>query len=204
MGFRYFFVICFLFLFTGASFAKAPLKRLLFLGDSITAGYGVTKADSFVGLIEARYKKTKNKIKVINGGVSGSTSASCVKRIKWQLKAGVDMVVIALGANDGLRGVPTETSFKNLDACISLAKENKAKIILAGMLMPKNYGKKYRQDFENIFKRLNKKHKPIFFPFLLEGVGGVVDLNQSDGIHPNEKGHKVIFNKLIKVLEKEL
>lgn len=191
-------------LFSCLSFAKDSKKRLLFLGDSITAGYGVAKVDSFVGMIKKDFAKTKPNVEVINGGVSGSTSASCVKRIRWQMRAGVDFVVIALGANDGLRGVPTETTYKNLADCIELSRKNNANVILAGMLLPRNYGKKYRTDFEKIFKRLNAKYKPIYFPFLLEGVGGKPEYNQADGIHPNEKGHKIIFNKLHPVLEKEL
>jgi acyl-CoA thioesterase-1 len=201
MRMRIFFVMVF-FLLPLCSFAKVP-KKILFLGDSITAGYGVAKADSFVGLIDKRWKEKYKDTQIVNAGVSGSTTASCVKRLKWQLKAGVDAVFIALGANDGLRGVPVESSKKNLDQCLQLAKDNKIKVIFAGMLLPKNYGEKYRKSFEAMFKELSQKHKPIFFPFLLEGVGGVPKYNLPDGIHPNEEGHKIIYNKLLKVLEKE-
>lgn len=176
--------------------------HVLFLGDSLTAGYGVSKTDSFVGLLDAEWKKKNPKNKMINAGVSGSTSASCTKRLKWQLRTKLDAVVVALGANDGLRGIPVDTTFKNLDQCIQLAKDKKLKVVLAGMLMPKNYGETYRKDFKNIFQKLNKKHKLRFIPFLLEGVGGVASLNLADGIHPNEKGHRVIFKKLNTELEK--
>ncbi|MEE6250531.1 MAG: arylesterase [Bdellovibrionota bacterium] len=181
-------------------------KSILFLGDSLTAGYGVADGDSFVDLFKEKIKSNEKlkHLKVINGAVSGSTTASCSQRLKWQLKSKLNVVFIALGANDGLRGLPVKESKKNLEDCIKMAKKSKVEVLMAGMLLPKNYGEKYRKEFSQMYSELVKKYKVKFYPFLLKDVGGVSNLNQADGIHPNEKGHKIIFKNIYPFLEGSL
>lgn len=189
---------------------KTPIleeeKSFLFLGDSLTAGYGVADGDSFVDLVKEKIKSSEKlkHYKIINGAVSGSTTASCSQRLKWQLKSKLDVVFVALGANDGLRGVPVKESKKNLESCIQMAQKAKVRVLMAGMLLPKNYGEKYRSEFSDMYKDLVKKYKIKFYPFLLKDVGGHSDLNQADGIHPNEKGHKIIFRNIYPFLEESL
>ena len=172
-------------------------SKIIFLGDSITAGYGVAKPNAYPALLETKLKKENlNGFKIINGGISGSTSASGLSRLKWQLKGKPNYIIIALGANDGLRGTQVNETKKNLEEIIILAKKNQLQVLLAGMMMPPNYGKQYREDFSAIFPALAKKHKVLLMPFLLDGVAGEPKLNQSDGIHPNEAGHKIIAEKM--------
>ncbi|TNE96284.1 MAG: arylesterase, partial [Deltaproteobacteria bacterium] len=164
-----------------------PPRTILFIGDSLTAGYGVDKEKSYVSLIERDLLKKGYNIKTLNGSVSGSTTSSGIKRLRWFLKAKPEILVLALGANDGLRGVKIETSQKNLDDIIQLAKENNIKVALAGMMLPPNYGPDYTKNFKEMYLNLVKKHNVVHIPFLLEGVAAQRELNQADGIHPNEK-----------------
>lgn len=172
-------------------FSQAP-KKIVFLGDSLTAGYGVAKEEAFPARLEEKFKKSGKTVQVINAGISGSTSASGVSRLKWLLKNKPDILVLALGANDGLRGFKLEATKQNLEQMIELARENKLKVVLAGMQLPLNYGDDYRNQFQQMYKELAKKYKVELIPFLLEGVGGETNLNLSDGIHPNAKGHEKI------------
>ncbi len=179
-------------------------KTILFLGDSLTEGYRLPKEAAYPALIEKELKATHKDLKVINGGVSGATSASGLKRLDWYLKAKPDIMVLALGANDGLRGLKVSETEKNLSATVEKAQARGIKVILAGMKMPTNYGEPYRTDFEEIFSRVAKKYKLKTIPFLLEGVGGKAELNLPDGIHPNSKGHRIMSETVLKVLEAEL
>lgn len=181
-----------------------PPRTILFIGDSLTAGYGVDKEKSYVSLIEKDLLKKGYNIKTLNGSVSGSTTSSGIKRLRWFLKAKPEILVLALGANDGLRGVKIETSQKNLDDIIQLAKENNIKVALAGMMLPPNYGPDYTKKFKEMYLDLVKKHNVVHIPFLLEGVAAQRELNQADGIHPNEKGHIIMKDTVIKYLEKML
>lgn len=174
---------------------------VLFLGDSLTEGYGVPKEKSYPSLVASELKKKGKPIKLLNGSVSGSTTASGMSRLRWFLKAKPSILVLALGANDGLRGVKLEDSEKNLKKVIDLAQKNKMTVVLAGMLLPVNYGPDYRGKFEKMFVKLTKENKLVRIPFLLEGVGGEKEMNQEDGIHPNEKGHEVIAKTVLKTLE---
>lgn len=183
--------------------AEKP-RTILFIGDSLTAGYGVDKDKSYVALIEKDLKSRGMNVKVLNGSVSGSTTSSGQKRLRWFLKAKPEILVLALGANDGLRGVKLETSKKNLDKIIETAKENKIKVALAGMMLPPNYGPDYTKNFKQMYLDLVKKHKVVHIPFLLEGVAAQRELNQADGIHPNEKGHLIMKDTVLKYLEKML
>lgn len=179
-------------------------QTILFLGDSLTEGYQLSKEEAFPAIIE-RALKTKHKdIKVLNGGVSGATSASGMKRLNWYQKAKPEIMVLALGSNDGLRGIKPAVTEKNLSEIIEKAQKLDMTVILAGMKMPTNMGEPYRTEFENIFPKLAKKYKVKLIPFLLEGVGGVPKLNLPDGIHPNPEGHEVMAKTVLKVLETEL
>lgn len=185
--------------------ASPEKPRVIFLGDSLTEGYGVEKEDSYPVLIEKRLKKDGQPAEIINTSVSGSTTASAVSRLKWHLKNKPDLVVLALGSNDGLRGLKVEAMKKNLSDAIKLAKDNKIEVLLVGMKIPPNYGKTYASDFEKVFVELAKENKIPLINFLLEGVGGEKKLNQEDGIHPNEKGHlkmaDTVYPTLLKVLK---
>lgn len=179
-------------------------KTILFMGDSLTEGYQLSKEEAYPALIEKELKKRFQDIKVINGGVSGATSASGLKRLDWYLNAKPDIMVLALGANDGLRGMKTQETEKNLSLVIEKAKIRGITVILAGMKMPTNMGSPYRNQFESIFSKLSKKYSLKLIPFLLEGVGGRPEFNLPDGIHPNPKGHEVMARTVLKVLEEVL
>jgi acyl-CoA thioesterase-1 len=177
------------------------LKTVLFLGDSLTEGYGIDHEKSYPFLFKKIVKeKKKIEIKVINGGVSGSTTASGMARLRWFKRANPDIMLLALGANDGLRGIKIDASRSNLEKIIKKAEELKIKVVLAGMLLPVNYGENYRSEFEVMFKSLAKKYKLTLIPFLLEGIAAKKELNISDGIHPNEKGHEIMAKTVYKYL----
>ncbi|MFK7823538.1 MAG: arylesterase [Oligoflexales bacterium] len=176
---------------------KKKISKIIFLGDSITAGYGVNKSQAYPALLATKLKDAKlDSYNIINGGISGSTTASGLSRLKWQLKGKPKFIIIALGANDGLRGTKVDKTKDNLEEIINLAKESDLKILLAGMMMPPNYGKQYTKEFAKIFPELAAKYQIPLMPFLLKGVAGEPKLNQSDGIHPNEAGHKVIAEEM--------
>ncbi|OIQ20946.1 MAG: arylesterase [Bacteriovorax sp. MedPE-SWde] len=178
--------------------------RLLIIGDSLTEGYGVAKKDSYPSLLETELKKKRSDIRVINAGSSGSTSAGAFSRLRWHLKSKPKILILALGANDGLRGISPTSTKENLQKAITLAKKNKIIIYLAGMKMPYNYGKDYQKRFENIFSELISFNKIKSIPFLLKDVGGRKHLNLADGIHPNEKGHSIIAKNVASIIEKDL
>lgn len=184
---------------------SALSQSVLFLGDSLTEGYGINPDFAFPALIEKKIKDEGNKnAVVINGGVSGSTTASGLKRLQWYSKRKPTHMVLALGANDGLRGLKVEQSENNLKNIIEAAQKQGMKVILAGMQMPTNYGADYRKKFEAIYPKLSKEYKIALIPFLLENVGGVSKLNLPDGIHPNPEGHKIVAETVWKVLKDEL
>lgn len=197
-------VLIFASLLLSPSLLKAE-TRILFLGDSITAGLGVEKTQAFPYLVgEALKSKGYKSIKIINAGISGSTSASALSRLQWYSRMKPDILVLALGANDGLRGLPTEEIKSNLDASIRYALDQGIKVILAGMMIPTNYGYVYTEKFHSLFKDLAQKHEISFMPFLLKDVGGLSELNQPDGIHPNPEGHKIIAGNIIKYIMENL
>jgi acyl-CoA thioesterase-1 len=195
-------VLC-LQLLRGSSMAASMPGTILFLGDSITAGYGLDLNQAYPGLIQKKIEAKGWNFKVVNAGQSGDTSAGGLTRLDWLLKNRVDVLVLELGANDGLRGLSTEQMRKNLQAIIDRTKERypEAKIVIAGMKVPPNMGGDYGRRFEAAFADLAKKNKAVFVPFILEGVGGMQELNLSDGIHPTAKGHEIVANNVWKVLE---
>jgi acyl-CoA thioesterase-1 len=171
-----------------------PERTILFFGDSLTAGYGLTEGEAFPALVEKSLNEKGKHVRVINSGLSGETSAGGLSRIEWVLRQPVDVFILELGANDGLRGVPLEQTKKNLQAIVDKVKsKNKnVKIVVAGMMVPPNMGKEYASGFKNIFPDLSKKNKATLIPFILEGVAGIEKLNQADGIHPTVEGHKIV------------
>lgn len=177
------------------------LTKILFLGDSLTAGYGITHESAYPYLIKKELEVNKKlDVKIFNGSVSGSTTSSGLSRLEWYLRANPEILVLALGANDGLRGISIEKTKDNLEKIILKAKKGNIKIVLAGMKLPPNYGDDYRDRFEKMFLDLKNKHKIIHIPFLLEGVAAKKELNLSDGIHPNEKGHQIMMKTVLKYL----
>ena len=174
---------------------------VLFLGDSLTEGYQLDKEDAYPSLIEKSLKGKYPDLKVINGGVSGATTASGLKRLNWYVKARPDIIVLALGSNDGLRGMNLKESEKNLSLVIEKAQAEKIKVLLVGMKMPTNYGEPYRTNFEKLFPTLAKKYHLPLIPFLLKGIGGNPKLNLADGIHPNTEGHKIMAITVQNALE---
>lgn len=180
-------------------------EHILFIGDSLTAGYGVKKENSYPTLVKQLFEsKLKKKIKITNGGISGSTTASGLSRLKWYSRLHPSIVFLALGANDGLRGIDLKSSKKNLISVINYAKKKKFKVILAGMKLPPNYGKDYAQKFEQLFIEISKEEKIPLLPFLLKGVAGEKKYNLDDGIHPNEKGHQLISQNVFSFLKDKL
>src|SRR5690606_12563492 len=165
---------------------------ILFLGDSLTAGYGLDDGESFPAMIERRLREEGHDgIAVINGGISGSTSASGLGRMQWYVRSQPDLLVLSLGANDGLRGLDVAQMKENLRGTIEFALENGMQVALTGMLTPPNMGPEYTEAFARVFPELAAEYELPFLPFLLEGVAAVPELNQSDGIHPNLEGTRI-------------
>ena len=178
-------------------------KNILFFGNSLTAGYGLELSQAFPALIQKRLDSLGMPYRAINAGLSGETTAGGKERIDWLLRQKVDIFVLELGANDGLRGISTKETRRNLQYLIDQvrAKYPDVKIILAGMQIPPNMGPQYAADFRNIYRDLAQKNGTALIPFLLEGVGGIPKLNLPDGIHPTAKGHQIIMENVWKVLE---
>jgi acyl-CoA thioesterase I len=180
------------------------VTHIVTLGDSLTEGYGIEKDKAYPALVEKKLLEKGYSVKIFNAGISGSTTASAPSRLKWLLKSKPHIVFIALGANDGLRGVTIETTKQNLKNTIQIAKNAQVKIWLAGMKLPPNYGKTYTAQFETMFQEIAKEEDIPLLPFLLEEVAGQVTLNQPDGIHPNEKGHQIMAEVVSSFFQKEL
>jgi acyl-CoA thioesterase-1 len=190
--------------FLAFCFAPAAFGgTILFLGDSLTAGLGVQKEQAFPALIQEKIRAKNLPFQVINAGLSGDTSAGGLARLDWVLQKKIDIFVLALGANDGLRGLPIAVMKANLQAIIDRVKASnpQVKIVIAGMQMPPNLGGDYAATFQATFVDLARTNNAALIPFLLEGVGGHPDLNQTDQIHPTPAGHKVIAENVWRVLE---
>lgn len=187
----------------GLAAAVGEPKTVLFLGTSITAGYGLDPSQAFPALIQEKIDQRGWNFKVVNAGQSGDTSAGGLTRMDWLLRGRIDVLVLELGANDGLRGLPVEVTRKNLQAIIDRTRERypRIKLIIAGMRVPPNMGRDYGAQFEALFPDLAKKNKALLIPFILEGVGGMREFNLPDGIHPTAKGHEIVAANVWKVLE---
>jgi acyl-CoA thioesterase-1 len=185
------------------SVAVAKKKTIVFYGNSLTAGYGLSPAQAFPAIIQRKIDSLGLPYRVVNAGVSGETSSGGKTRIDWILRQPVDIFVLELGANDGLRGIPLSETKKNLQAIIDKvkAKNPATKLVFAGMQVPPNMGQKYSTEFRNIYTELAAKNEMTLVPFLLEGVGGEPTLNLEDGIHPTAEGHVIVAANLWKQLE---
>ncbi len=183
--------------------AHATSKTIIFFGNSLTAGMGLDPNEAFPALIQKKLDSLQLDYKVINAGLSGETTASGKNRLNWVLNQKVDVFVLELGANDGLRGIPLTETRNNLQSIIDivLQKNPGTEIVLAGMQIPPNMGKAYTTEFRNIFPELAEKNNAALIPFLLKDVAGVPALNQEDGIHPTTEGQKIVANNVWETLK---
>lgn len=196
-----------------ASCSKAPedaapvrasaASAALFVGDSLTAGYGVDADDAWPSLIDAEWERRGLAWRARNAAVSGSTTAGALEAVTWALTPDVKLVFVCIGGNDGLRGTPLKETRKNVSALLSALKKDGRTVVLAGMRIPPNYGRDYADGFAALFPALAREHGVAFMPFLLDGVAAVPALNLPDGIHPNEEGHKKIAASVLDFLDKE-
>ena len=195
------FIIWVLFLFVPTTLAGGSSPVILAFGDSLTAGFGVPDAQSYPARLQKIIIENGYPHQVVNGGVSGDTTAGGVRRIKWLMKHNPEIVILELGANDGLRGLSLKEMESNLEQIIVICKEGGAKVLLTGMKVPPNYGEEYTVEFEKIYIRLAEKHKLSLVPFLLEGVAGRREYTQPDGIHPLGSGYSIVVQTIWKYLK---
>lgn len=182
--------------------AESERKTIFVLGDSIAAGHGVDPEEAFPGLLQQRINEQKLPYEVVNAGVSGDTTAGGVRRMPWLLRRPMDVLVLELGGNDGLRGITPKETKANLIKIIDLAREKnpEVQVIVAGMQMPQNMGEDYTREFRDVFPAVAREKQAKLIPFLLEGVGGKAEFNLPDRIHPNPEGHKIIADTVWKFL----
>lgn len=176
---------------------------VLVLGTSLTAGYGLELDQAFPALIQGKIDSAGLPFRVVNAGVSGETSAGGLRRIDWLLREPIAVLVLELGANDGLRGQPPVEMKRNLQQIISRTRtaHRGARVVIAGMEAPPNLGRRYTREFRQVFVDIAREHDATLIPFLLEGVGGVAELNQADGIHPTAEGQRIVAENVWRVLE---
>ena len=184
--------------------ASAESKVILALGDSLMAGYGLAEEESFPSQLQRALDQRNHEVRVINGGVSGDTSTGGVNRLDWLLADQPDLIIIELGANDGLRALPPDLTEKNLAILIEKSKAAGAHVVLTGMRAPPNLGPEYEDSFNSIYPRLAEKHQVDFYPFFLEGVAGDLNLNLEDGIHPTGEGIAIIVENMLPLIEAAL
>ena len=175
--------------------------RIVALGDSLTAGLGVAPGEAYPARLQEKLEMAGYELEVVNAGVSGDTSAGGLRRLDWSLDGEIAVLIVALGGNDGLRGLPVEELKSNLGAIITTARDRGVEVLLAGMEAPPNFGQAYTDAFRSTFDQLAKEHDVLFVPFLLEGVAGVPELNQPDQIHPNARGAEQIADHLWPAVE---
>ncbi|MBF0193444.1 MAG: arylesterase [Magnetococcales bacterium] len=174
---------------------------ILCFGDSLTAGWGVLESESYPTLLQKKLIKNGFPHKVVNAGISGDTTASGLNRVQWSLRTKPSLVILVLGANDGLRGLQPKEMQENLNKIINIFKDKNIPVIIGGMKLPPNYGITNGKKFNQVFSQLAAQHKAPFIPFFLEGVAGHPELNQGDGIHPNAEGYKIITENVWRVLK---
>ncbi|HJW34884.1 MAG TPA: arylesterase [Holophagaceae bacterium] len=184
-----------------APVAVQARHTVAFLGDSLTAGLGLPESQAYPALIQARLAREGRDWKVLNAGVSGDTTAGGLARLDWLYKQKVDVLVVALGANDGLRGLPLKETEANLRAILRRGRQEGSRLVLVGMQMPENLGPDYRKGFAALFPKVAKEERAFLIPFLLEGVALEPGLNQADGIHPNAAGALKVAETVWKGLE---
>ena len=183
--------------------STATKKTIVFLGDSLSAGTGVKPQEAFPAIVEEKIRANGLPFEVVNAGLGGDTTAGGLRRIDWLLQREIDVLVLELGGNDGLRGLPVSNIKANLQAMIAKAraKNPAVKIVVAGMQMPPNLGGDYAEQFRKVFFDVARENDAVMIPFLLEGVGGTRELNQADMIHPNPRGHQIVADVVWKTLE---
>ena len=183
--------------------ADKKTKTILCFGNSLTAGYNIDPSYAYPAVMERILTENGYQVKVINAGLSGETSAGGLERINWILRQPIDIFILELGANDGLRGLPLDQTKNNLQQIIDRVKSKypEAGIVLAGMMVPPNMGEKYGGQFIKIYPELAEENNSRLIPFLLEGVGGDPSLNLPDGIHPNAEGHKIVAQNVLKIVK---
>jgi acyl-CoA thioesterase-1 len=181
--------------------ASDTRPRIVAFGDSLTAGLGVQARESYPAQLQRRLDDLKYPYQVINAGVSGDTTAGGLRRVPWILKNEPELVILELGANDGLRGLSVDQTKSNLRQIVKQLKEAGAAVVLAGMKLPPNYGEDYTTRFEAIYPALAQEHHLPLIPFFLEGVGGASSLNQADGIHPTKEGYEIVVEQVLKVIK---
>jgi acyl-CoA thioesterase I len=186
-----------------SSLTNAERKTVVVLGDSLAAGYGLDPSEAFPARLQKLIDEAGFNFAVVNAGVSGDTTAGGLRRIDWLLKRKVDVLVLELGGNDGLRGIPVELTRTNLQGIIDRTRKQypDVQVVIAGMQMPPNMGDEYNAAFQKIFPELAKANRAALVPFLLEGVGGKAELNQPDRIHPTAEGHSIVASNVWKVLK---
>ena len=199
--FRLFFVLGVITTLVPAPVYSKEKDVVLAFGDSLTAGYGVKKEESYPARLQIKIAAAGFPHKVVNAGVSGDTTAGGVRRIRWLMKHKPEIVILALGANDGLRGLSVDEMRKNLETIITICREHNARVLLAGMKALPNYGEDYMRNFETVFPELAKKNDLIFLPFLLEGVAGEREHTQPDGLHPLASGYSIVTDLVWQRLE---
>jgi len=187
---------------SGAVPAAAEPVRILALGDSLTAGYGLAREDGFVAVLQAALRARGHDVRVIDAGVSGDTSAGGRARLDWALAEGADAAIVELGANDGLRGIDPRATEANLAAILDALAARRLPVLLSGMYAPPNLGSDYQREFRGVFDRLGTRPGVIYDPFFLEGVAADPALNQQDGIHPNPEGVRRIVARLLPLVER--
>lgn len=171
-------------------------ETLTVLGDSLTAGFGVGREEAFPALVQERLRREGYDYRVVNAGVSGDTTAGGLRRVEWVLRTRPAIVIVALGGNDGLRGLSVDTMRQNLEDIITRIRASSARVLLAGMRVPPNYGGEYARAFAAVFPAVARKSGVSLMPFLLDGVAGDPHLNQADGIHPNARGQQIVAERL--------
>ncbi len=175
--------------------ASAQERAIVAFGDSLTAGFGVAPGEAYPAQLEARLRGEGYPYRVVNAGVSGDTSAGGLRRVEWALRAGPEIAIVVLGANDGLRGQDLGALRANLGEIVARFQAGGARVLLGGMKLPPNYGG-YGRDFERVFEAVARERRAAFVPFFLDGVGGVSRLNLPDGIHPTAEGYRVVVDRL--------
>ena len=181
--------------------AGAANKTIVFFGDSLTAGYGLSEDSAYPALIQKYMKADGLDWQVVNAGISGDTTSGGLKRLNWVMKSGPDAVLVALGSNDGLRGLDLNLTEKNLESIITQIKRAHIRVLLAGMMLPVNYGPAYRKKFAGLFARIAAKEKVPLYPFLLEGIAMKPEYTLPDGVHPNRAGQEILARRVYQFIK---
>ena len=196
--------LCWAALISAPPLQAADPVNLVVVGDSLTAGYGLSEADAFPARLEQALQKKGHAVRIVNAGVSGDTTAGGRARLAWAIGDKADAVIIELGANDALRGLSPEQAFENLSAMLKVLQEKKIPTLLAGMKAPPNMGEDYAREFDVLYLRLVSAYDVVFYPFFLEGVAGRPKLNQDDGLHPAPAGVDIIVENIMPAVEELL